>query len=856
MIPIKLKMRNFMCYRDNVPPLQFESIHTACLSGDNGNGKSALIDAMTWALWGQARAKSDDDLIHTLQREMEVEFDFAVGQQPYRIIRKRSKPKRRGSSGQTILEFQIAAGDGFRSITGNSIAQTQQKITDILHMDYPTFINSAFLRQGHADEFTIKRPAERKEVLGDILGLSFYDELEGQAKDLAKHQETEKAQLESTIKDISDELAQKPTYQVEFEQAQSELSRIEEIIKERESRLNELRQEKESLERKKVQLGQLETHIRERERSLELLDEQIKQHHSRLREYEELITQRSTIEKGYAQLTEAKKLNDELNQKLGVLVKLNERKSQLIKAIDTAQADLVKDHALVRKNIDDLEAKSQKLPHLKNQLQPIELQLHQLAEQEEILRGKKQTIQELQSQVNYLESNKTRLEQEIKEIGEKLHLLSTQTEAKCPLCERELEVNSLKLIESKYTADRHSKSDSLQSIQAELTQKKIELESLENEISQLEARLNQEKVSAQSKVGILKKEITESEEADKQLAEERGRLAEIELHLARKDFATIEQEALGELESELAKLAYNSEQHEQVRQQLITLEQHESPKRKLEEADRLIDQEKEAASRAEVAAQELRHGLEVDNQKRQDLTVELNLLPQLVNDIDQAETEYKALDEQQKQAREALWSVKGKLQHCAELEIRKKEKERLLTQASKQESIYKELAKAFGKGGIQALLIEMALPEIEVEANRLLGRMTDNRMHVKFETQRETKKGDVIETLDINISDELGMRNYEMFSGGEAFRINFAIRIALSKLLARRAGAPLPTLIIDEGFGTQDSTGIEKLKEAINSIQDDFDKIIVITHIEELRDAFPTRIDVTKTAEGSTLSVS
>jgi exonuclease SbcC len=134
--------------------------------------------------------------------------------------------------------------------------------------------------------------------------------------------------------------------------------------------------------------------------------------------------------------------------------------------------------------------------------------------------------------------------------------------------------------------------------------------------------------------------------------------------------------------------------------------------------------------------------------------------------------------------------------------------------------------------------------------------MTDNRMHAKIETQRPTKKGDMVETLDINISDELGTRNYEMFSGGEAFRINFAIRIALSKLLARRAGAPLPTLIIDEGFGTQDSDGIEKLKEAINSIQDDFDKILVITHIEELKDAFPTRIEVVKTAEGSMLRLS
>ena len=67
MIPVKLTLRNFMCYRDNIPPINFESIHTACISGNNGNGKSALIDAITWALWGQTRATSDDELIHAGQ---------------------------------------------------------------------------------------------------------------------------------------------------------------------------------------------------------------------------------------------------------------------------------------------------------------------------------------------------------------------------------------------------------------------------------------------------------------------------------------------------------------------------------------------------------------------------------------------------------------------------------------------------------------------------------------------------------------------------------------------------------------------------------------------------------------------
>jgi exonuclease SbcC len=284
------------------------------------------------------------------------------------------------------------------------------------------------------------------------------------------------------------------------------------------------------------------------------------------------------------------------------------------------------------------------------------------------------------------------------------------------------------------------------------------------------------------------------------------------------------------------------------------LEQYEEPMRKLAEADRLIDQEKESAATAETASRELRLSLENDDAKKLLLLRALTSLPGVADALARAESEHNTLVTQQEHAQQAIGSVRGKLEHCAELEVRKKEREKLLTRAGKEEDIYRELAEAFGKKGIQALLIETALPEIETEANRLLGRMTDNRMHVKIETQRETKKGDTVETLDINIADELGTRNYEMFSGGEAFRINFAIRIALSKLLARRAGAPLPTLIIDEGFGTQDNAGIERLRDAINSIQDDFDKIIVITHIEELRDAFPTRIEVTKTPEGSLIS--
>ena len=176
-------------------------------------------------------------------------------------------------------------------------------------------------------------------------------------------------------------------------------------------------------------------------------------------------------------------------------------------------------------------------------------------------------------------------------------------------------------------------------------------------------------------------------------------------------------------------------------------------------------------------------------------------------------------------------------------------------QWAEEKGIYEELRLAFGKKGVPALIIEAAIPEIEDEANALLTRITSGRMHVRFDTQRETVKGDTVETLEIKIADELGTRPYENYSGGEQFRVNFAIRIALSKLLARRAGAQLQTLVIDEGFGALDSTGRDKLVEAINAVQDDFQRILVITHLDELKDAFPARIEVTKTANGSQIEV-
>ena len=177
-----------------------------------------------------------------------------------------------------------------------------------------------------------------------------------------------------------------------------------------------------------------------------------------------------------------------------------------------------------------------------------------------------------------------------------------------------------------------------------------------------------------------------------------------------------------------------------------------------------------------------------------------------------------------------------------------------LYEVLREKGLFRDLTTAFGRNGIQAMLIETAIPEIQDEANRLLAQMTSGRMHVELKTQRERASGEgQIETLDVVIHDNLGSRPYEMYSGGEAFRVNFALRIALSRLLAQRAGAKLETLVIDEGFGSQDQEGRDRLVEAIKSVEDEFAMILVITHLDDLKERFPVRIDVQKRPDGSVL---
>ena len=840
-----------MCYRDNVPPLDFSGIHLACLTGANGHGKSALLDAITWALWGKARAKRDDELIHLGESEMEVEFTFELGGAVYRVLRKRDSSKQ----GRTLLDLQVQHDGRFRSIAEPGVRATQEAIVRLLRMDYDTFTNSAFLLQGKADAFTTRTPAERKQVLADILGLGVYDEYEQRAREKARQRDLQVAELEGTLRDIDRELARQPEYEAELSQAEGRVARLNAAVGEAEAALQALRHEQQSLEHQQARLRDLERRLTQAEQELREIESQIAGRQQRLTLYETALAGRRQVEEGYAALLQARQVEADWNERLARHARLQERQRAVERAVDAARHELELALSRLGERRRELERRAAEATRYERELAGVRARLTHLTERQAERDAIQVQIQALAEEAASLKVVNDRLKAEMEALEEKRNWLKRESEqAQCPLCGQELSDERRDLLigrieaEGKALADAH-RANSARQREIVAGQKRLEadIQRLDRELSGLPAQQRRE--------AQLEQALTEAQQAASELEPIQAELASLEARLQAGDYALAERQELARLAAEAEALGYDRQAHDQARAQVASLAEFEARYQRLQTALERIDEERKELADLQARQARWQETLAADRAQREALAADVARLPEVVARVQAGAQQVEELQAESARARLALGAAQQKLDYgrtlAAERVRRLAERQHL----AEEKGIYEELRLAFGKKGIQAMIIEAAIPEIEYEANRLLNRMTDGRMHVRFETQRETLKGDTVETLDIQIADELGTRPYELFSGGEAFRVNFAIRIALSKLLARRAGAQLQLLVIDEGFGTQDAVGRERLVEAINSIQEDFARILVITHIEELRDAFPVRIEVVKTPAGSQISL-
>ncbi len=899
MIPRKVTLKNFLSYGPKTVTVDFSPYQCICLSGKNGHGKSALLDAITWALWGQARkvngvARSEEHLVHLGQDHMMISFDFEIHEAIYRVTREYSKIRNK----KTLSELQFGVlneiTNEFTPCTGKTTRETQEQIISTISLSFEGCINSIFLRQGQSHEFSKKSPQERKEILSSILGFS--------------HLETYRENTLAIIRELN-----KKQYLLtnQIEQLQEKTKQLQYILaekKEIEEALTQSNSKQKTIIHNITLTEQIQEQYHQQQQQKALLFQEKKiildAQSAATSELHKLTTEWKNIRQSLAKIKNKNNKDeciiietqlDAIQEKKDLLLALINKKQQITVQI-ALQAQTLEQNYIRQKQELQLQKQSIRinLTHQKEVRQTIHSQitclnaeltnivalsttetenLQKIGHQKESLQKLKNTNQLLEKKQHTAASlNQIAVEQE-KKCQQTLSLLF-KAQAVCPTCKQGLTENTQhqviqqtkrqeqKCIHQSKRAHQHQSAlkERIKTVVLRIQEAQNNLQMLETLHIQHQAA-QQKKTSLQEAILQLQTQYTKAAEEVKNLESSylliEEQITSAETNYTAQKTVALESplqktwESLGNTEKEY--LGYLQKQNEQELQERLK---------------NIKEQENAAQNRAilkqnkkNLAALIQKHLSNVRLLQKKHAAIEYSIHSREFNISDQ---QLVLLDlrntlTKEHQLYSTLISKESFLQ--AQIKQLEQDKEQLAHLQREQQALiihldeYMILSNALSKNGIQALLIEYILPELELETNAILQKLSENNTQIIFESVKDLKNGSSKETLDIHISDAMGVRPYELFSGGEAFRIDFALRIALSKLLAKRSGKPLQTLIIDEGFGSQDEQGLEKILEALQKIQSDFAKIIIVSHLQEMKTQFAANFIVEKHPTGSNVTI-
>ncbi|MDI6769076.1 MAG: SMC family ATPase [Anaerolineales bacterium] len=870
MIPLHLKLSGFLSYRDPVE-LDFTSFDLACISGPNGAGKSSLLDAITWALFGQAR-KRDESLVNLQAKAAQVAFTFSYEDNIYQVIRALPRGK------TTILEFhvlqqpQVASYElgvrhpnpltpnplTWKPLTERTLRETQARIEQILRLDYETFVNAAFFLQGKADQFAQQSPGKRKEILSNILGLEIWETYRDRAAERRKSIERELDSVDGRIQEIDTELNEEPARKERLADLETQLKQLTKSRKMQEAALENVKKVAASLEQQHKLVETLAAGLERSSANLSGLQARLAEREAERNRYADLLARAGEVESAYQAWQLARAELERWEQVAGQFREDEKHRQPLLDEINAEKARLEQERGTLAEQGRVISVQCSVISELQKDL---EISQKTLLEVEEKISHRAELNAALQSarqQEADLRAENQRLKAEMDELKNRIDLLEETEGALCPLCGQSLSLDERQALIERLTAEGKEKGDAWRANKAQLEELSQEITEHETRITNL-ASLEKDRLNYTASVT----QLTERLETMQRMAANwesvgQPRLAEITVNLQHENFASQARAHLAEVDRELAGLGYDALAHDAVRRSEVEGRSAEADFRNLESARAALKPLDDEIANLHSSINNQQSAISYQQAEYGSAVAIFSAAQAQAPDLESAERALFDLREQEDQLNREVGAARQKVTVLDSLRARKVRLEAERGEFGLVIGRFKSLERAFGKDGVPALLIEQALPEIESKANELLDRLSGGAISVRFITQaafRDKKREDLRETLDIQISDSAGARDYEMFSGGEAFRVNFAIRLALSGVLAQRKGARLQTLVIDEGFGSQDAQGRQRLIEAINAVRGDFAKILIITHLDELKDVFPTRIEVEKTDNGSTVSV-
>lgn len=902
MIPVRVLLRNFLCYSESEDggPIEFdfEGSPLWSISGDNGAGKSAIFDAITYTLFGRHRggAQRDSRLIRKGASEFEAVFEFRLDGQLYRVRRTVGRRGRQEQKTWQAAWFDPEAQDW------RAIPETEREsglsrwVQEKLGFGYDTFVASVLLLQGQSDQLVQAEPRRRFDILSALLDLGPYRRLEATASERARDARSEAQGLEREISSLP------PVSSKELREAKAALKEREESLK-------------------RAQEASVQAVLLEREaRRYAGLQEDLARVRAGLGEAEALLAQADRIRREYEEWRRLSVALPRMQEALGDLgcAQSEEGKAQEarqraaevdLEGLARAESEAAQEEMRAEERVRDLRARRDSLGEA---LPPLRAVLERRLELEE----RERALAE-QGPSHQWEARVSRLEGEVaarrREREEAQAALSEAVEA------RARSEALLHQAEAQLAARREAREEGVCSRCGQRVDPghiRRELADAEQAVAAARGRLEEASRTVKEAEGALQAAAEregqaerEVQEAQKALdaarwAEEERCAAQERLAKALEDAPALAETLASVVESPLdqarAAVAAMQEQLDGLKAQLAQAEEAQQRARQhhreAQEAHRRASQLRQRlegeAQRLAQSAQALRRQAEVRLAEVEPAWRErilardgdfLKGLERRLSELEGIEGEHEALEEALAQkgrleaklgeiqrqmegirpehrlpveearvrAEEAQCSLEesrrrwesalSALQRLEERQRRRREVEERLRAASRRRSLYSRLAELLGRRGLQAFLVDAAVQGISYLANETLSRISGGELQVQVRRET-TPRGDeeiVIQATDFAFSED--PLDVQFLSGSQKFRVSVALAAAIGQY-AGRGAASVRSLIIDEGFGSLDTRGRQEMIDELHNLARVMDRIIVVSHQEDFQDRtiFPT----------------
>jgi exonuclease SbcC len=748
--------------------------------GPNGAGKTTILEAMAWAMYGMPAARGSRETIRRrgapARSRVEVEMEFSLGPHQYRIVR--------------TLNGAELYQDGDPAPIANSIGAVTERITRLLGMTREEFFNTYFTGQKELAVMAAMSAPERAQFLSRVLG---YERIRAAQDRLKERRSALRARLDALRAGLGD-LAELETAEARAQQRVQAAAGAETAAAAAfgaaESALAQVRPRWQELQRQREVAVKLEAELRVMEHQARAGGERTERLAHEVAEADGAAHQLDQVSRRLAPLDGLKSEAAALERDAEAYA---ERKGLLAQADD------------VRRHLSSVDERLGRLPE-PDQLEAVRIRVSDVRA---TLTGVTLDGEQLRTAwVRDAQDARTKrqglLDQYQELRDQRQRIVTAGREGDCPTCARPLGAEYEKVLG---VLDRQ-----LEDVVANGNFYKQRIEQLQLEPRELEEAdrrrlgLEQELSEATAEAGRLEA-----------LAQDGPALRGERERLIRR---------VAELDGALGRLsgAYDHARHEQVLAAIRELEPLAL------QAERLrVVADRRAPAAAELAS------LSAEHTRLTTVTTELQARLMGLGFTEAAFGEARDAEAQAERVRREaeLALVRARAESAAAAEAveaaahrraERAEREREAQAAAVDLALHQELDRALSD--LRTELNATLRPDLSELASGFLRDLTNGRY------------------TDLELDEDYGATLLDdgdpkaVISGGEEDVANLALRLAISQMIAERAGQPLSLLILDEIFGSLDEDRRAAVVDLLRSLADRFPQVILITHIDSVREGF------------------